>query len=655
MRTESHGLEEAAHPTAPAELEVRVRRQGKPYLNVRLQRSPATIGRDEGVDVRLESPKVSRLHAHLVFDGVSVRIVDAGSRNGLSVGGVPQTEAALDPDTTVTISDFALRVRQVPTSVAVVPEPEPLRGREMSDGWSEIEAGNDAEREYTSIRAQPTAITRLPPEPAPELVDVGGHDGTDQGDPAALQSAELDGAEAPATGELQPDLDGTDGDEPPDAQAQAEREEEDDELAAPDLPALLTVLRDEGASLLGSEADGSIAVEVIFCIGDRVQEVALVPAGESWWWGGKPRWPATLWTAPSIDHFPLVVHRAPGVYLVQVPQDSTWKLFHRGTTKLSTHRAGHLMGMQVQLHDQAEASSGAFTVYLRCVRMPPRVPRDRLRLARPDRPLAVAALLALLFHTATMALRIQPLPPLTTHSNDVFVEYYYEAPQEIEGILKERPPTEPVTPLQLQVAEHATTAEELPAEPEPPRAPKREQRTARKQDERRNKHMAEPAAAPKRELSVADFRVVGMLDHLPDVKIEPGKGPPLRSGPALLRDGRASTTGLVDKSGRAMEITPVGRLESGQVSRVVNRHTRQISACYDQGLRQESGLRGRLELQWVVDAEGKVGNVRVLFDELGSPLLTRCMKETVASWTFPPPKGGPALVRFPFRFTDTSQ
>ena len=80
------------------EIEVRVRQNGKPYLRVRLSESPATIGRDPEADVHLDSTAVSRVHARLFFDGAGIRIVDAGSTNGIKIAqGYTVPAIKLDP------------------------------------------------------------------------------------------------------------------------------------------------------------------------------------------------------------------------------------------------------------------------------------------------------------------------------------------------------------------------------------------------------------------------------------------------------------------------------------------------------------------------------------------------------------------------------
>jgi FHA domain len=56
-----------------------------------------TVGRGAGVDIRLDDPSVSRLHAELVRRGPYVYVVDLGlSRNGTRVNGRPVARRVLD-------------------------------------------------------------------------------------------------------------------------------------------------------------------------------------------------------------------------------------------------------------------------------------------------------------------------------------------------------------------------------------------------------------------------------------------------------------------------------------------------------------------------------------------------------------------------------
>ena len=62
-----------------------------------LREEVTTIGRGQGVDIRLDDPSVSRLHAELYRRGPYVYVVDLGlSRNGTRVNGRPVARRVMD-------------------------------------------------------------------------------------------------------------------------------------------------------------------------------------------------------------------------------------------------------------------------------------------------------------------------------------------------------------------------------------------------------------------------------------------------------------------------------------------------------------------------------------------------------------------------------
>ncbi len=70
------------------------------------------IGRDPEADIRVDDPAASRRHARLQIVGGVVRLIDSGSRNGLSVNGA-RVEGACDlsPGDVVTLGEIALILR----------------------------------------------------------------------------------------------------------------------------------------------------------------------------------------------------------------------------------------------------------------------------------------------------------------------------------------------------------------------------------------------------------------------------------------------------------------------------------------------------------------------------------------------------------------
>jgi hypothetical protein len=75
-----------------------------------------TIGRGQGVDIRLDDPSVSRLHAELVRRGPYVYVVDLGlSRNGTRVNGRPVARRVLDEGDVLSFGAARCRIGGLPS------------------------------------------------------------------------------------------------------------------------------------------------------------------------------------------------------------------------------------------------------------------------------------------------------------------------------------------------------------------------------------------------------------------------------------------------------------------------------------------------------------------------------------------------------------
>jgi hypothetical protein len=93
-----------------------------PYIRIEgtgevipLRGEVTTIGRGLGVDVRLDDPSVSRLHAEIVRRGPYYYVADLGlSRNGTRVNGRPVARRVLDDSDVLTFGAARCRVEGLP-------------------------------------------------------------------------------------------------------------------------------------------------------------------------------------------------------------------------------------------------------------------------------------------------------------------------------------------------------------------------------------------------------------------------------------------------------------------------------------------------------------------------------------------------------------
>jgi FHA domain len=93
-----------------------------PYIRIEdtgalipLRDEVTTIGRGYGVDVRLEDPSVSRLHAEIVRRGPYIYLADLGlSRNGTRVNGRPVARRVLDDGDVLSFGSARCKVEGIP-------------------------------------------------------------------------------------------------------------------------------------------------------------------------------------------------------------------------------------------------------------------------------------------------------------------------------------------------------------------------------------------------------------------------------------------------------------------------------------------------------------------------------------------------------------
>jgi hypothetical protein len=82
---------------------------------ISLRGEVTTVGRGRGVDIRLDDPSVSRLHAELVRRGPYVYVVDLGlSRNGTRVNGRPVARRVLGEGDVLSFGAARCRIGGIP-------------------------------------------------------------------------------------------------------------------------------------------------------------------------------------------------------------------------------------------------------------------------------------------------------------------------------------------------------------------------------------------------------------------------------------------------------------------------------------------------------------------------------------------------------------
>ncbi len=114
--------------------------------------------------------------------------------------------------------------------------------------------------------------------------------------------------------------------------------------------------------------------------------------------------------------------------------------------------------------------------------------------------------------------------------------------------------------------------------------------------------------------------------------------------------GRKTTVAI---EGGGFEESFDGTIDKEAIRRVIRAKLSEIRSCYERALNvQEKGrrLEGKIVLGWEIIEKGQTRNVKVKSSTLGNAQVENCIRDRLASWTFPePPPGLVAEVQaYPF-------
>lgn len=99
------------------------------------------------------------------------------------------------------------------------------------------------------------------------------------------------------------------------------------------------------------------------------------------------------------------------------------------------------------------------------------------------------------------------------------------------------------------------------------------------------------------------------------------------------------------------DIVLLGSLNRNEVHAVIAKNEFQIKYCIDTQLLRNPNLQGKIKISWIIRANGRVADVRVVSSTVGNKALENCLVRRIKRWIFPKPKGGGEVeVNFPFIF-----
>ncbi|MGZ3771740.1 MAG: AgmX/PglI C-terminal domain-containing protein [Bdellovibrio sp.] len=102
-----------------------------------------------------------------------------------------------------------------------------------------------------------------------------------------------------------------------------------------------------------------------------------------------------------------------------------------------------------------------------------------------------------------------------------------------------------------------------------------------------------------------------------------------------------------------------GTIDKEAIRRVIRAKKHELQSCYERVLNtMEKGqkLEGKIVLSWSIVEKGQARNVKVKSSSLGNAKVENCIRDRLASWTFPePPPGLEAVVEaYPFVLNQTN-
>ena len=103
------------------------------------------------------------------------------------------------------------------------------------------------------------------------------------------------------------------------------------------------------------------------------------------------------------------------------------------------------------------------------------------------------------------------------------------------------------------------------------------------------------------------------------------------------------------------EATVEGGLDRDQIIAVINKNKGQIIYCYEKGLQSQPNIGGRVAVDFVIGAAGRITTAKVAQSSLGSRTVEGCMLQKMKTWKFPRPVGNVNVdVLYPFELMRVS-
>jgi hypothetical protein len=98
-------------------------------------------------------------------------------------------------------------------------------------------------------------------------------------------------------------------------------------------------------------------------------------------------------------------------------------------------------------------------------------------------------------------------------------------------------------------------------------------------------------------------------------------------------------------------IEPIaGVINHSDVEKTVAAGRYQLRLCYEIALRRNQAAKGSMEWRMLIDSRGMISKMDLITSSIKDEELVRCVRDRIAAWKFPRPRGGSVEVRYPFEF-----
>jgi hypothetical protein len=139
---------------------------------------------------------------------------------------------------------------------------------------------------------------------------------------------------------------------------------------------------------------------------------------------------------------------------------------------------------------------------------------------------------------------------------------------------------------------------------------------------------------------------VGVLGH--DLGDGPGRGPGIGHGHGVL-PSTYTPKGIRMRVGDS--VVTGGQIPAEVIQRIVRQNFGRFRMCYEDGLRVNPALGGRVAVKFIIDRQGAVSLASDAGSDLPDQRVIACVVRGFQNLSFPEPKGGIAKVTYPIVFT----